>query len=472
MKKNLVNVVVMTLILVVIISANFVSARPPVNPCPIKSDTDIVFYGETGNGGVGTPSRSWMIHFFDWWKSQDPSISYVELNSGDVKTDCNFANFPNLKLYVQPGGNAYYQQNKLGTFGKNNIINYLNNNGSFFGACAGFYYAANDYYWQDEYFNHADLLGIYPTLEGSIREIADYDQSPGFALTSLDNGFNAIYYGGPTRGYEYTDTNYPGETKAKFNALNGDMPAIIKYNKMLLTSVHLEAYENDGISGLSSEDRIENYKLLANNLNEVMGTSFYVPDYVIPPTPQCSDGIDNDGDNLTDYPQDDGCDTLEDNSEIVFNEPGQIFYDDFELGLGNWQLSAVSGANNWISSSVNPYQGTKYAESKPMSTSEPASNIEKWIPTYGYGNIKVSYARRLIGLDSADEFKAKWYDGTTWNLLEQTGSNSANDAGYLFKQFNLPSSANDNGYFRIRFECTAGAVSEFCRVDNVKVESI
>ena len=40
-----------------------------------------------------------------------------------------------------------------------------------------------------------------------------------------------------------------------------------------------------------------------------------------PPTPACSDGIDNDDDGLTDFPEDTGCDNAEDNNE--FNEtPG------------------------------------------------------------------------------------------------------------------------------------------------------
>ncbi|MCX8159286.1 MAG: hypothetical protein N3D20_03325, partial [Candidatus Pacearchaeota archaeon] len=50
-----------------------------------------------------------------------------------------------------------------------------------------------------------------------------------------------------------------------------------------------------------------------------------------------------------------------------------------------------------------------------------------------------------------------------------TASNSANDANYVFKNFSLQSSANNNPNFKIRFECTTGAVSEFCRVDNVMI---
>ena len=38
----------------------FVAARPKwqPDPCPITEDTDIVFYGDTGFGGVGTLSRN------------------------------------------------------------------------------------------------------------------------------------------------------------------------------------------------------------------------------------------------------------------------------------------------------------------------------------------------------------------------------------------------------------------------------
>ena len=71
----------MALAFVALISAFLVLAKPPTRPvCPITSDTNIVFYGETGFGGVGTLSRSWVIHFLDWWKAQDPSIKYVELD--------------------------------------------------------------------------------------------------------------------------------------------------------------------------------------------------------------------------------------------------------------------------------------------------------------------------------------------------------------------------------------------------------
>ncbi|MCX8158761.1 MAG: hypothetical protein N3D20_00475, partial [Candidatus Pacearchaeota archaeon] len=121
-----------------------------------------------------------------------------------------------------------------------------------------------------------------------------------------------------------------------------------------------------------------------------------------------------------------------------------IFFEDFESGsftTNGWNLSCASGSSNWTIATTNPYQGTYYAEAMPQSTTEPASVIEIVVSTQGYQNITFSYYRRLIGIDPADEFKAKWYDGSTWYILEETASNSANDANYVFKNFSLQSSA-------------------------------
>ncbi|MCX8158843.1 MAG: hypothetical protein N3D20_00935, partial [Candidatus Pacearchaeota archaeon] len=364
---------------------------------------------------------------------------------------------------------------------------------------AGWYYASNDYYWQGSYYNWANLLKRFPTVEGSITDIANYDVSPGYALTTVSNGLNMIYWGGPTRGWRQTPSSVPGVKLLGFSAIPGNLSAAVKNGKMLLLSTHPEAYENDGIVGLSTEQRIENYKWLANAINDVAGTNFYVPpykqcidgidndgdgfiDYSSDPgcssalddnesdNPQCSDGIDNDGDNLVDYPNDSDCTSLRDNSEYYVSGPIELLNESFESGsLTEWTLITASGANPWTRATTNPYQGTYYAEAMPQSTTEPASVMEKTISTSGYENIRFNYYRRLIGLDPADEFKAKWYDGSTWYVLEETASNSANDANYVFKNFSLPSSANNNPNFKIRFECTAGAVSEFCRVDNVKI---
>ena len=162
---------------------------------------------------------------------------------------------------------------------------------------------------------------------------------------------------------------------------------------------------------------------------------------------------------------------------LNFADPGLAegngqFFEGFESGgfsSNNWTLSAASGANNWSVTNTNPYQGTYHAQAQPSSTTEPASILEVNVSTVNYTNITFSYYRKLVGLDPADEFKAKWFDGSVWTIVEETLSNSVDDSAYVFKSFSLPSSAANNPNFKIRFECTAGAASEYCRVDNVVV---
>lgn len=153
-------------------------------------------------------------------------------------------------------------------------------------------------------------------------------------------------------------------------------------------------------------------------------------------------------------------------------ETSGSFFEGFESGsfsTNNWTLASASGANNWTIETTNPYNGTYYAQARPRSTSEPASVMQTAISTAGYTNITFSYYRRLIGLDSADEFKAKWYNGTSWVIVEETLSNSADNPSYVYKSFSLPASSDNNPNFKIRFECTAGAASEYCRVDDIRV---
>jgi len=144
------------------------------------------------------------------------------------------------------------------------------------------------------------------------------------------------------------------------------------------------------------------------------------------------------------------------------------FFDDFEGGnLTTWNFTTVE--NNWTIETTDPYAGTYYAEANPRNTNEPASIMENNVSTVGYENINFSYFRKLIGLDAADEFKVKWWDGSSWIIVEETLSTSADDVSYVYKSFLLGSTADNNPDFKIRFECTAGAVSEMCRVDNVFV---
>ena len=161
--------------------------------------------------------------------------------------------------------------------------------------------------------------------------------------------------------------------------------------------------------------------------------------------------------------------------DITPDDPGLAesngtFYDGFETGsLSAWTSTSPGGGNLWSISTADPNSGTYHLQVMPQSVTEPASVIEISISTRAYAGVYFSYSRKLVKLDSGDEFKALWYDGSSWNTVEQTGSSSANNPNYIFQNFSLPSGAANSTEFRIRFECTAGAVTEFCLIDDVQV---
>ncbi|RLB65489.1 MAG: hypothetical protein DRI90_01860 [Deltaproteobacteria bacterium] len=145
-----------------------------------------------------------------------------------------------------------------------------------------------------------------------------------------------------------------------------------------------------------------------------------------------------------------------------------LFEDQFESGtLAAWTLGGPG--DPWIASTSTPNAGAVAGRAVPTTTSDPASTMEAVVSTVGHTNIRLEYDRRLLGIDGADEFRAGWFNGVTWIYVEETGSASANDAAYVHRAFSLPPGAENEAGFAIRFECTAGAVSESCNVDGVIV---
>ncbi len=146
-----------------------------------------------------------------------------------------------------------------------------------------------------------------------------------------------------------------------------------------------------------------------------------------------------------------------------------LFSDGFESGnLIGWQLTGI--AQNWTVNQTDPHQGAWNAQARPLSSLLGASIMQKAVSTADYQNITLSYYRKLVELDASDEFRVKWYDGTNWITLEQTASNEANDSDYIFKSFAIPLATNRQD-FAFRFECSAQALNEYCRIDDIVVSA-
>ncbi len=443
--------------------------------------------------------------FLEW-----KNLSYEEISAWNLNHESLIGKYNAIFF---PGGWAYNYKKSIHDSGNQNIRDFIYSGGAYIGMSAGAYYACDNVRWDGQdypyYLNlfHGDCIG-------PIEEIASW---PNYIMTtiSINPSHEANIYEPSTEDVLYYGEPYfiPYQTQEMQTLASWNIPSnpsldktsgIISFNygsgRVLLVGPHPEIEEDsdrDGNSfGEELNDEGSDWPFLWTAIDWLMKKPISLP----PELPQGTTQANNDTiapiiHSFSDSPDPLTAGTLltikanvTDNIAIssvrvnildIFypmsleqGPPAAIFYDNFESGsLAGWTNTAISGGQKWTASTVNPFQGSWHAQSQPRSTNEPASTLERTVPTTNYQGITIKYARRLVGLDAADEFKAKWFDGAAWNTLEQTRSKSANDASYITKSFSLPSSANNNPNFKIKFECTAGAVSEYCRIDNINISA-
>lgn len=132
--------------------------------------------------------------------------------------------------------------------------------------------------------------------------------------------------------------------------------------------------------------------------------------------------------------------------------PTKLFSDDFE------SKSFVSG--QWVNgnsavSPANPYEGMVSASLNK------GDSLKKAISTVGYKNIKIKYVRMSKDCESNDRFTSEWFDGKIWHEIESYQGNSP----WTLKEYILPSGAEENPYFQIRFKTLNGRTF----IDNVEI---
>lgn len=121
------------------------------------------------------------------------------------------------------------------------------------------------------------------------------------------------------------------------------------------------------------------------------------PTPTLPPTFACSDGVDNDGDGLTDFPSDPGCDSASDNDE--FNEPS----------------SGDIAAN----ATINDDWGTGYCAVVNVTNS--TSSAEDWVVSFPIeGNV-----RNMWSATYEQNGNTVTAEGVSWNNIVQPGSDTS-----------------------------------------------
>lgn len=286
--------------------------------CPITNSTNIIY---STVKGVGPASKIWVQDLLWWWKQNgDASIDYMAVTASDLQ-NCDLESFPNLKVYINPGGDAYDQLTAMGVDGREHIISFVQRDqqkqpSAYVGFCAGGYIAAHDYLWESMYegpgyYNYQETppLSIFPfTLEGSIVDINDDqfgDQSGSkYRLVNVSNGQQMLYYGGSTFGYsgagDPTDPSselYDPEVEVLvyysdfYGFQTSNIPAAWRYRNMVMTSVHPEAdnctFAQDSdcppAGTMSADTILQNRAWLCEYINQAAQTSFRVPPVPVAP---------------------------------------------------------------------------------------------------------------------------------------------------------------------------------------------
>jgi hypothetical protein len=461
----------------------------------------------------------------------DGSLDYVTLTLSEFNA-CRDDDFAKLELFFMPGGSAYEIQANLGTSGKDRLTRFLDSGGSYVGMCAGGYYAARGYYWKgddgaptdncrnqfcryevDGTFSyeaatsdftvhewggvsyHADLLAYGPLaevlVEGPIEEIAgpwhaqsDPNHPYDSHLVTTDDPampwLRAVYWGGATENYIYTDNAPWGTEHAHFAADasgNDDLPfptdgslwtlksvATGTGGAIMISSAHLEASLfhtastfTDG--GMTECQQYNNYTYLIRRMQSQLGAPFAVPDYdafcapdragevketaVLFPSGlayQNAPRIDTSGGGGGDGGGDGGGGT---GSTSISFDDGTL--GDFQLegdGLRPWQANATAACNGAYGAMAGVPGGVDMESFLTLTVPAGVSRV-----TYRY-----SYPSAL---DRGDDFHVIVNGAVRKSYETGSGAQCATDS--------LPVTPGDE----LRFKCRSGGNGETCAVDEI-----
>jgi subtilisin family serine protease len=135
----------------------------------------------------------------------------------------------------------------------------------------------------------------------------------------------------------------------------------------------------------------------------------------------------------------------------------ELFVDGFESG----NLTA----GGWLRENTDAFADTSAAYAGSWGARLRRTTwIERSISTAGVQDIEVSYVRRTAGLTSSQSLVAEWSNGTTWTQLEATRATS-----FQAVSFALPSEADNNSQFRLRFRLNGNNPNRRADIDDVEV---
>lgn len=487
--------------------------------CSIKNDTNIAY--STVNG-VGPASKIWVEDLLWWWKSYEPSINYVSLSAKDFQ-ECDFASFANLRVYINPGGNAYDQLTAMGPAGTQNLINFVTrdqkNPSSYVGFCAGGYVAATDFIWETlyegrDYYNFAvnPPLGLFPhSLEGSIVDINDEqfgDQSGSmFRLVNVSNGHEMLYYGGSTFGWngvsDPTDPKsdqYDPEVEVLiyytdfYGYYSHNIPAAWRYQNLVMTSVHPEADNCTNVMDadcppagtIPTDNILQNRAWLCEYINQAAQTEYQIPPVPLEPvfdksaphtgTPQALCYSDNlsPARNLLFC---DGFDWPVGVIPIGLSPQFQRNQTDYNYARP-WNTTYISEWNDGVKYG-GAHGGNGYAVVVPMAAVNHHSSITTkpfQVTACAYVNVNFYVMGKTLSSGAfsveyapSDTTVGVQRDNPNWVVLHSKPLDPA-VSEWINLSFDVPIYSRNGDYMQIRFTCAAGAaLDNYCGIDTLTI---
>ena len=141
--------------------------------------------------------------------------------------------------------------------------------------------------------------------------------------------------------------------------------------------------------------------------------------------------------------------------------PKVLFEDDFEGTLSQWTASGAGAP--WAVTGTWSAQGAQAAMAQATGANRD-SLLSATFSAPGSGKVELKYSRRLMDLDSADDFEVSVRDQGAWTSVEHLGAATGQDADFVAKSFEIPNTAS-----ALRFACECNTAAERCLVDAVRV---
>jgi hypothetical protein len=152
-------------------------------------------------------------------------------------------------------------------------------------------------------------------------------------------------------------------------------------------------------------------------------------------------------------------------ASFAANARTQIYYEGFESGSTGWVLSGGASRQNTAGIPKNQTWVMRLRN---------VDNMYRPTSTSTYSSIVVEFAWALTSNAPGENAYVEYSTngGTSWNSLSQINGPVTQNTLAIFTSAPLPSSADNNANFRLRFRITGSSTADILYVDDVKITGI